>query len=78
MPSEGEIRVAVAGLSNKRAGGASGMRAEDVKAWPLGVKLEEDPEVGPANIGVGDTGAGLLCLCERSGITARSPPNSCG
>jgi hypothetical protein len=54
MPSEGEIRVAVAGLSNGRAGGASGMRAEDVKAWLRGVKLEEDPEVGPVNIGAGD------------------------
>jgi hypothetical protein len=46
--------VAVAGLSNRRAGSASGMRAEDVKAWLRGVKLEEDPEVGPANIGGGD------------------------
>jgi hypothetical protein len=51
MPSEGEIRVAVAGLSNGCAGGTLGMRAEDVKAWLHGVKLEEDPEVGPANIG---------------------------
>jgi hypothetical protein len=42
-PSKGEIRVAVAGLSNGRAGDASGMRAEDVKAWLRGVKLEEDP-----------------------------------
>jgi hypothetical protein len=49
--SKGEIRVAVAGLSNGRAGSALGMRAEDVKAWLHGIKLEEDPEVGPANIG---------------------------
>jgi hypothetical protein len=53
-PSKGEIRVAVVGLSNGRAGGTSGMRAEDVKTWLRGIKLEEDPEVGPANIGVGD------------------------
>ncbi len=53
-PSKGEKRVAVAGLSNGCAGGASGMRAEDVKAWLRGVKLEEDLEVGPANIGAGD------------------------
>jgi hypothetical protein len=53
-PSEGEIRVAVAGLSNGCAGGASGMHAEDVKAWLHGIKLEEDPEVGPANTGVGE------------------------
>ena len=53
-PSKGEIKVAVAGLSNRRAGGALGMRAEDVKTWLHGIKLEEDPEVGPANIGAGD------------------------
>jgi hypothetical protein len=53
-PSEGEIRVAVAGLSNGCAGGALGMRTEDVKAWLRGVKFEEEPEVGPANIGAGD------------------------
>ncbi len=52
--SKGEIWGAVAGLSNKRAGGASGMRAEDLKAWLRGIKLEKDPEVGPANIGAGD------------------------
>ncbi len=39
MPSKREIRMAVAGLSNGRAGGASGMRAEDVKAWLHGIKL---------------------------------------
>jgi hypothetical protein len=54
MPSEGEIRVAVAGLSNGHAGGLLGMRAEDVKAWLHGIKLEEDLKVGPANIGAGD------------------------
>ncbi len=53
-PSEGEIRVAVAGLSNGRAGGMLGMRAEDVKAWLHGIKLEEDLEVGPANTGAGE------------------------
>jgi hypothetical protein len=53
-PSKGEIRVAVAGLSNGRAGGTLGVRADDVKAWLRGIKLEEDPEVGPANIGAGD------------------------
>ncbi len=46
--------MAVAGLSNGRAGGALGVRTEDVKAWLRRVELEEDPEVGPANIGAGD------------------------
>jgi hypothetical protein len=53
-PGKGEIRTAVAGLSNGCAGGASGMRAEDVKAWLCGIELEEDPEVGPANTGAGE------------------------
>jgi hypothetical protein len=30
------------------------MRAEDVKTWLRGIKLEEDSEVGPENIGMGD------------------------
>ncbi len=47
-PSEGEIWVAVAGLSNGRAGSMSGMHAKDVKAWLRGIKLEEDQEVRPA------------------------------
>ncbi len=46
--------MAVAGLSNGHAGGALGMCAEDVKAWLHGIKLEEDPEAGPANTGVGN------------------------
>jgi hypothetical protein len=54
MPSKGEIRVAVAGLSNRCTGGASEIHAEDVKAWLCGIKLEKDPEVGPANIEAGD------------------------
>ncbi len=46
--------MAVAGHSNGCAGGVVGMRPEDVNAWLHGIKLEEDPEVGPANIGAGD------------------------
>ena len=36
-PTDGELREAVTDLTNGRAGGASGMRAEDVKAWLRGV-----------------------------------------
>ena len=36
-PEDGKIRSAVARLSNGRAAGASGMRAEDVKGWLLGI-----------------------------------------
>ena len=71
-PSDGEILEVAGGLINGCAAGASGMRAEDVKAWLHGIKLEEDPEVGPNNIGVGG------CLCRLFGIMGRSPPSSCG
>ena len=52
-PTDSEVRVAAQELTNGRAGGASGMRAEDVKAWLQGIKREEDPETGPANVGAG-------------------------
>jgi hypothetical protein len=74
MPSEGEIRVAVAGLSNGRAGGGLGMRAEDVKAWLHGIKLEEDPEVGPANIGVGDNWRRFTLLVQAIWDHGEIPP----
>jgi hypothetical protein len=73
-PSEGEIRVAVAGLSNGCAGGASGMRAEDVKTWLRGIKLEEDPEVGPANIGAGDNWCRFTLLVRAIWDHGEIPP----
>jgi hypothetical protein len=72
--SEGEIRVAVAGLSNGRAGGASGMRAEDVKAWLHDIKLEEDPEVGPANIGAGNNWCRFTLLVQAIWDHGKIPP----
>jgi hypothetical protein len=42
-PLEGELRTAVSQLSNGRCGGASGIRAEHIKAWLRGAKLAEDP-----------------------------------
>jgi hypothetical protein len=73
-PSEGEIRVAVAGFSNGSAGSASGMRAEDVKAWLRGIKLEEDPEVGPANIGAGDNWCRFTLLVQAIWDHGKIPP----
>ena len=42
VPSEWEIREAVARLKNGRTGGASGMRAEDIKGWLRGAVREEE------------------------------------
>jgi hypothetical protein len=54
VPTDSEIRTVAGGLTNGRAGGASGMRAEHVKAWLWGVMEEEDPE-GQGNVaGKGD------------------------
>jgi hypothetical protein len=66
--------VAVAGLSNGRAGSASEMRAEDVKAWLHGIKLEEDPEVGLANIGAGDNWRRFTLLVQAIWDHGEIPP----
>ena len=42
IPGDMELRAVVAGLRNGRAGGASKMRAEDIKGWLRGIREEED------------------------------------
>jgi hypothetical protein len=54
VPSDHEIRDAARNLSSSRMGGASKMRAEDIKRWLHGIMLEEDPKKGPNNMGKGD------------------------
>ncbi len=51
IPDEEEIRVAVTELTNGCSAGVSWMRAEHLKGWLKGAKLEEDPKKGPANVG---------------------------
>jgi hypothetical protein len=41
VPTDEEIRAVVSGLKNGRAGGATGMRAEHVKAWLADIRHEE-------------------------------------
>ena len=77
-PSDGEIREAAGGLTNGCAAGASGMRAEDVKAWLHGIKLEEDPKVGPNNIRAGDNWHKFVMLVQAIWNHGEIPPNSCG
>jgi hypothetical protein len=50
VPTNGEIRAAVAKLTNGRSAGVSCMWAEHLKEWLWGVNLEEDPETGPNNV----------------------------
>ena len=50
-PSDGEIRDAVRKLRNGRAGGASKMKAEDIKGWLRGLLREEKEEEGEEDAG---------------------------
>ena len=52
-PTDGEIRVAVAKLTNGRSAGVSQMQAEHLEEWLKGAQLEEDPEKGANNVGAG-------------------------
>ena len=77
VPSDSKIRTAAGELTNGRVGGASGMRAEHVKAWFRGVVEEEDPE-SQGNVG---KGANWFCLSSwfrQSGLMAPSPANCNG
>jgi hypothetical protein len=54
VPLNGEIRTAVSKLSNGRAAGASGMRAEHAKEWLRGIRQEDNPERLGGGPGDGD------------------------
>ncbi len=53
-PTNAKIREVAQQLTNGRAPGASGMRAEDVKCWLHGMRLKEDPKSGTGNKNAGD------------------------
>ena len=73
-----EIQEAAGGSTNGRAAGASGMHAEDVKAFLHGIKLEEDPKVGPNNIGAGDNWREFVLLVQAIWDHGENPPSSYG
>jgi hypothetical protein len=65
VPTDGEIRAMVAKLTNGHSVGASRMRAEHlVKEWLQGIMSEEDPEMGPDNVGMGDQWRALAWLIQ--------------
>jgi hypothetical protein len=64
MPSDHKIRDAARDLPSGRAGGASKMRAEDIKQWLRCITLEEDPEKGPNNVGEGNNWRLLIGLIQ--------------
>ena len=63
-PTNAKIWEAAQQLSNGRAPGASGMRAEDVKHWLHGMRLKEDPESGMGNKNAGDNWRMFLKLAQ--------------
>jgi hypothetical protein len=56
------------------APGASGMRAEDVKRWLHGIRLEEDPEAGTGNENAGDNWHMFLTLVQAVWDHGDIPP----
>jgi len=71
-PTDAELRVVVRGLRNGRAGGASLMRAEDIKAWLRGVEDEEDPQV-QGRQGAGDAWRAFVALIRSIWETGTIP-----
>jgi hypothetical protein len=76
-PSEGELRTAVSQLSHGRCGGASGIRAEHIKAWLRGAKLAEDPEKGINHVGEAKTWDEFVELCSSVWATGTIPQQMC-
>ncbi len=64
VPMDSKIRIVAGGLTNGRAGGASGMHAEHVKAWLQGALGEEDPESQGNFVGHGDNWKLLVELVQ--------------
>jgi hypothetical protein len=63
-PTDGKIQVPVAKLTNGRSAGELRMRAEHLKEWLNGAKLEEDPKTGPTNVGTGKEWEALVQLVQ--------------
>jgi hypothetical protein len=73
VPTNGEIRITVSELINGRSAGASCIRAEHLKEWLRGMKLEEDPETGPNIVGAGDRWRALAWLVQAVWDKGRIP-----
>jgi len=63
-PDEEEIRATVRELTNGRSAGVLRMRAEHLKGWLKGARLEENPKTGPANVGAGEDWEAFVKLVQ--------------
>jgi hypothetical protein len=77
-PTDTKVRKAAQELTNGRAPGASEMRAEDVKRWLHGMRLEEDPESGTENKNAGGNWHLFLKLAQAVWDHGDIPPNFYG
>jgi hypothetical protein len=73
VPSDHKIRDAARNLPSGRTGGASNMRAEDIKQWLRGIMLEEDPKKGPNNVGEEDNWRLLVGLIQAIWMQGKIP-----
>jgi hypothetical protein len=73
VPSDHKIRDAARDLPSGRAGGASKMRAEDIKRWLCCITLEEDPEKGTNNMGKGNNWRLLVGLIQMIWTQGKIP-----
>ena len=76
-PLEGELRTAVSQLSHGRCGGASGIRAEHIKAWLHRAKKAEDPENDTNHVGAGKMWDEFVKLCSSVWMTGTIPQQMC-
>ena len=60
-------------MAAARDAGASRMRAEHLKGWLNGAKLEENPKTGPANVGAGADWEALVQLVQAVWDEGRIP-----
>jgi hypothetical protein len=65
IPPDGKLREVVGELTNGRAAGASGMRAEHIKGWLRDIQWEEDPE-GQGAEGTGDSWCLFVWLVQAA------------
>jgi hypothetical protein len=77
QPIESKLWAAVSLLIHGQCGGASGIRAEHIKAWLRGAKKEEDPETAASHIGAGKTWHEFVCLCSSIWNTGAIPQQMC-
>jgi hypothetical protein len=74
---ESKLRAEVSLRSHGRCGGASGIRAEHIKAWLRGAKKEEDPETATSHVGARKTWHEFVHLCSSIWNTGTIPQQMC-